>query len=446
MSRLHFLVLTLVIFSVVASAQSAPAEPRLAPDESVFDGTSLEGWVTRGGRYDGTARWTVEEGAIVGRQGPNKSGGLIYTERHVRNGIISFETRIDYPFDSGVFLRMAPPGAGKGFQVTLDARPGGEVGVIYADGFLAHNEAGLARFRRDDWNRVTVRWCGAAPRITAWLNGELLCDYTLPAEAAKDYAPTGLVGLQVHGGEQVPDSQSARFRSIRLRELPEFDPALFRVDDAGQLHATPAGASAGWTRLFDGESLEGWEPIGTKPADYVAGGGVLAFPKSGGDGYLRTLRDYRDFEYRMDFKIGRMCNSGLFLRGDRRGGNPAFSGCEIQILDDFNWERVTNSKLAPYQFTGGLYGSVPAGVRNALAPLGAWNTYRVRYVGTRIRVELNGHELYDVDTLEVPGKPPFAERAPRGFIGLQRHAPEQARGDYAWFRNIWIREIPEKAK
>ena len=51
--------------------------------------------------------------------------------------------------------------------------------------------------------------------------------------------------------------------------------------------------------------------------------------------------------------------------------------------------------------------------------------------------------LYDVDTTEVEAKPPFAQRAPTGFIGLQRHAPGgEVEGEaYAWFRNLFVREL-----
>jgi hypothetical protein len=157
------------------------------------------------------------------------------------------------------------------------------------------------------------------------------------------------------------------------------------------------------------------------------------------------VRDYRDFELRMDFKIGEMANSGVFLRGDREGGDPAYSGCEVQILDDFDWEAVTGSRLREWQFTGSLYASVPPAQR-ALKPLGGWNTYHITYVGSRLKVELNGVTLYDVDTFEVPvayeDQPAFRDRVAAGFIGLQRHAPRQAAGEaWAWFKNIFIREL-----
>ena len=422
--------------------RAASPVPVLGEDDStlLFDGESLDGWVTRGGRYDGDARWSVEDGAMVGREGPGRAGGLIYTERPYRNFIISFETRIDYPFDSGVFLRMVPPGGGKGAQVTLDYRPGGQVGAIYADGFLERNEAGMARFAKDEWNEVVVRCVGQDMHITAWLNGELLTDYEMP-KGTEGYAPTGLIGLQVHGGSDAPEGQRAMFRDVRLRELPDFDSELYRVDDRGILSLKDAGQEAGWETLFNGRDLEGWDPRPSAKS-YSVEQGELIFPVAGGGGEIRTRRLFRDFELRLDFKIARMANSGLFLRSDPEATNSSFSGCEVQILDDFNWEEVTGTTLAPYQVSGGLYGSVAPGVKDALRPLGEWNTYDVRYVGTRLRVALNGHELYDVDTLEVPGKPPFAERVPRGFIGLQRHAPPEAKGDhFAWFRNIFVREL-----
>jgi hypothetical protein len=155
-----------------------------------------------------------------------------------------------------------------------------------------------------------------------------------------------------------------------------------------------------------------------------------------------SARDYRDFHLKLDFRIARMANSGVFLRASREGGNPAFSGCEIQILDDFNWEKVTGTRLKPWQFTGSLYGAVPPRPKDALRPLGEWNTLEVVYRGSRIVTALNGKVLYDVDTFDLDVEPAFRGRAKTGFIGLQRHAPGEVEGEaYAWFRNIWLREL-----
>jgi len=189
---------------------------------SLFDGKSLAGWVTSGGRYDGSARWTVEDGALVGRQGPGKAGGLIYTETDYQDFLFSCEAKVDYPFDSGIFLRMVPRPGGRGVQVTIDHRPGGEIGGLYADGFLKHNEAGEHLYRRGEWNLFEVRCVGNPQQVTAWLNGELLVEHSLSAEDT-DFAPRGLIGLQVHGGADTPESQRAMFRNMTVVALRSLD-------------------------------------------------------------------------------------------------------------------------------------------------------------------------------------------------------------------------------
>ena len=420
-------------FLLLAALLRSPAsdEPGFV---SLFDGQSLAGWVTRGGHYDGDARWKVEDGCIVGRQGPNGEGGLLYTERRYASFELRLEVKLDYPFDSGVFLRMAPQG--KGAQVTLDWREDGEIGALYSDGFLQHNEGGKARFRRDEWNQLAVRCTGFDMHIEAWLNGEELVDYELP-EGSPGYAPTGLIGLQVHG--ERGDTGAARFRNVRLRELPLFDADLFAANAAGLLTLAPRAVESGWRPLFDGRSLEGWQVDGESDR-YRAADGVLSFLARGGGGQLLTREDFRDFRLRLEFRIARMANSGLFLRAARDGSNPAFSGCEVQILDDFDWESVTGSELHPWQFTGSLYGAVPPGERSALRPLGDWNTFEVLYRGARLAVALNGRTLYDVDTGALSADPPFAERAEKGFIGLQRYVCDGPAGeDAVSFRNVFVR-------
>ena len=415
----------------------APLLPAQDDWVSLFDGKTLAGWVTKGGRYDGDARWTVEDGVLTGRQRETGDGGLIYTARQYRNFEFECEAKVDHPFDSGIFVRMSKHG--KGAQVTIDYRPGGEVGAIYSDGFLAHNPAGFAKFKPDAFNHFRVRCTGEDLRLEVWMNGEALTTYRLPQKSL-EYAPTGLIGLQVHGGRDDAGGKKAQFRNIRIRELPEPDAELFSSDPQGNLELTAKARAEGWEPLFDGKSLAGWKLHGGDSGARVEQGQIV-FPLQGTAHELRTERsDFRDFVLRLDFKLARLANSGVFLRARPDGSNPAYSGCEVQILDDFNWEADTKSKLQAWQFSGSLYGSVAPQVQHALRPLGEWNTYEILYQGSRLRTLLNGQLLYDVDTLEVAGKPPFAERAKEGFIGLQRHAAAEAKAaDYAWFRNLFVK-------
>jgi hypothetical protein len=216
------------------------------------------------------------------------------------------------------------------------------------------------------------------------------------------------------------------------------------------------GEANGWQPLFNGANLDGWLPTGaTGPvsaeefaaAGYRAKDGKIEALLSGTAGAIRTQRtDYRNFVMRMDFQLTELANSGVYLRSLDDGTNASFNGCEVQILDDFNWEAASNSKLAPYQFTGGLYGAV-APAKSALLPIGEWNTYVITCVGTRMNCALNGTLLWDVDTAELEPKsgPAFAERAMAGFIGMQRHgtAAESDSDVGAAFRNLFIRELPD---
>jgi hypothetical protein len=57
-------------------------------------------------------------------------------------------------------------------------------------------------------------------------------------------------------------------------------------------------------------------------------------------------------------------------------------------------------------------------------------------------VRLNGKPIHDIDTHKVGGNPPFKDRVPTGFIGMQRHGAGQSGGDdYARFRNLFIRPL-----
>jgi hypothetical protein len=185
---------------------------------TLFDGQSLDGWVTSGGRYDGAAAWGIEDGALTGREGPGGEGGLIYTARPYTDFEFEVDVRLFYPFDSGVFVRMVPRDTGlKGAQITIDHRPGGEVGAIYADGFLAHNEAAAEQMNKDDWNTFRVRCTGHPMHLEAWMNGAPIADHTI--EDGRGYARAGLIGLQVHGGENPPENARVQFRNVRVREL-----------------------------------------------------------------------------------------------------------------------------------------------------------------------------------------------------------------------------------
>jgi hypothetical protein len=429
----------LVAFFALAALGALP--PSARPDEvtELFDGKTLNGWITSGGHYDGHARWTIEDGALTGRQSAKGEGGLIYTAHEYSDFTLELEFRIEEPMDSGIFLDMVP--GLRGYQVTIDTPKDGELGGIYSDGWLQHNPEGWKNFKKGDWNRLQVYAQHPTGQGTlvlrAKLNGELLVAYMAP-EDPQVFARAGHIGLQVHGGQGMAPETKVQFRHIAIQGLA-LDAQPRSSGPPQALELSEAAKLLGWRPLFDRSSLAGWEMHGDATGAVAQDGTILI---TGGGGELATKEDFKDFELYLEFQTSEMANSGVFLRAARDGSNPAYSGCEIQVLDDFNWERVSNSKLEPWQFCGSLY-HAQAPKQKALKPIGEWNSYRIRYCGTQLRTELNGVELYDVDTRELPlAEPPFEKRAKSGFIGLQRHggASEQ---DKSWvrYRNLFVRPL-----
>lgn len=411
---------------------------------ALANGVDLSGWTAVGGRYDGDARWSVEDGAIVGRAGPNGEGGLLYTEALFSAFELEFETKIDWPFDSGLFFHMLPQDSGlKGLQVTLDHRPGGEIAALYADGFLAHNEGAAELFPKDQWNHVRVRSTGFDPRVEVWIEDQKVLDFQLP-EGETGYARHGRIGLQVHDvpSEDGNAERAVRVRNLAVRELPLFGEAHFcgpATIDAPPpaVRLAPAAIDSGWRDLL-AAGLGGFETAGDGEG-YRLEGGLLRVPANG-SGHIATAEDFRDFDLSFDFRLATAANSGLFLRAKRGDENPAYSGAEIQLIDDLGWEPATGHALLPTQTTGSLYGALPAPHWKRLRPAGEWNRMEVLARGPRLAVALNGLVLWDVDTHTLAAEPPFASRAPSGFLGFQRYgAPAVTDGDAVSIANCVLR-------
>ncbi len=175
----------------------------------------------------------------------------------------------------------------------------------------------------------------------------------------------------------------------------------------------------GFTSLFDGATLDGWQQAG--PGGFnVVGGALQSF---GGMGLLwYTKKAFADFVLKVDWKVVHSAdNSGVFVRFPDPKGDPwnaVNQGYEVQI-DDFGAPDGN-----PLFKTGGIYSF--AGPREVAsnAP-GEWNYYEIHAVGQQYTVILNG-----VDVTDFAGS-----RSTEGYVGLQNHSGTVT------FRNIRIKEL-----
>lgn len=193
----------------------------------------------------------------------------------------------------------------------------------------------------------------------------------------------------------------------------------------------------GFTPLFDGRTLEGWQ--GATDGYEVRDGAIVSLPR--GSGNLCTVNQYGDFHLKFEFKLTPGANNGIGIRvpteepGKRL--DPAYAGLEIQVLDDSS-PRYKDVK--PWQRHGSVYGIVPART-GFLKPVGEWNSQEIIARGKRITVILNGETIVDAD-LEQASTPKTLDG--REHPGLKRdsgHICFCGHGAEVWFRNLRIREL-----
>ena len=143
-----------------------------------------------------------------------------------------------------------------------------------------------------------------------------------------------------------------------------------------------AQAGGGWTTLFDGSSLDGWNVLGDANWE-LADGAVQA---DSGSGFLVTPDSYADFELTLEFWVDEPANSGIFIRC-----------ADSQSVADTNSYEVNIYDTRPDQTyrTGGIVRfAAPMSVINTA---GRWNTYEIRAEGPRLTVRLNGTLTVDTE-------------------------------------------------
>ncbi len=199
-----------------------------------------------------------------------------------------------------------------------------------------------------------------------------------------------------------------------------------------------AGSCAGTqtqTRDLDllNTGLVGWQQIGGQEGAWRFEKGILSVEGDSG-GWLATHRPYDNFALQLEFRVPPGGNSGVFIRAPLEG-DPAYTGLEIQILDDYA-ERGT--RLEPFQYTGSIYG-IQAPSERVSKKAGQWQRMIIIARGVHIQVGLNGKKIVDTDLsyyVHLADTHPGLLRK-GGYIGLQSH------GSRIEFRNIKLRELPE---
>ncbi|MBK8098233.1 MAG: DUF1080 domain-containing protein [Planctomycetes bacterium] len=234
----------IAIFCCLLSAAATQA-----PEERLFDGRSLTGWV------GDPAVWSVRDGCIVGSSVGHPVAAntfLIWQGGELADFELSFRVRLDGDNNSGVQYRskrLDPEGFRvHGYQCDVHGNPpyfgmlydeggrgiaaqNGQRVTIRANGTRQEGEALRAPAKVDVTQWHAMRIVARGRTVQHYVDGELAVEFT---DESPGLRRQGIVALQVHSGAPM----TAWFQELVLRRLPteelaQIDPAVVNPPSAG---------------------------------------------------------------------------------------------------------------------------------------------------------------------------------------------------------------------
>ena len=201
---------------VTLSYSPARRSPANADWQSLFDGKTLNGWAQKNGK----AKYTVEDGAIVGTTVLNTPNSFLCTEKMYTDFILEVEFLVEAGMNSGIQIRSHSYKNYNnyrvhGYQVEIDTSTRAWSGGIYDEGRrgwlfdLKDKPQAQAAFKQGQWNHYRIEAIG--DRIRTWVNGVPAADLT------DDMTAKGFIALQVHGSKEA--DKKIKWRNIRIQDL-----------------------------------------------------------------------------------------------------------------------------------------------------------------------------------------------------------------------------------
>ena len=206
-----------------------------------------------------------------------------------------------------------------------------------------------------------------------------------------------------------------------------------------------------WTKLFDGQTLNGWSKYGGGEVGkgWKVENGELYLDAAnkenwaeGDGGDIVTNEEYENFHFKYEWKISPNGNSGvIFLVHDSpEFENTYHTGPEMQVLDN---NGHPDAKIVSHR-AGDLYDLIVSS-QETVKPAGEWNQAEISINQGKLDMMLNGVTVVST-TLWTPewealvagskfkDMPGFAKYK-KGKIALQDH------GDVVHYRNLVIKKL-----
>ena len=416
----------------MAGAEESARELNLPPEgfTALFNGKNFTGW-----RLDDRDKqvWSIEDGVL---RGNGQGHSDLYTKKEFRDFVLTVDYRMPEPSDSGIYFRRLRPEMGlfgQREQFNLNAGGGGWMGNLLSFHFLPEGmqlkEQERPQLRRINpevgvWHTIKLTVIGR--NVTAEYDGEVILDRFVYPNGLLSMKP-GPVGLQKHAVEKMDGKTSSmpvEFRNVFIKEI-----------EPSGLNVPPKG----FTALFNGKNFNGWRLSPAVQDAWSIEDGILKSHKTikdwGAD--LRTVKKYRDYVLLVDYRIPRISDSGIYIRGLMPG---------IGIFDRDRWEQFNlrsrggTGTLESFRFQPPDRRVEPPRVRPFDPEVGVWHTVKLTLIGKTLSAEYDGETI--IDRYEYADGILSMEPS---VIRLQKHPPSEIGGQMSdcpiEFRNVFIKEI-----
>ena len=160
----------------------------------------------------------------------------------------------------------------------------------------------------------------------------------------------------------------------------------------------------GWSLLFDGETTRGWQEITGKvfPSNCwaIEDNCLKALVRLDGFQDIRTVKTFRSFDLRFDWKLLEGGNSGVKYKIQKvdefvnaQGRQARARGLEYQLADDKDPDAASD----PRRVAGSLY-SLIAPTPRMPPRIGVFNESRILVTGKHVEHWLNGQRVVSLET------------------------------------------------
>ena len=178
----------------------------------------------------------------------------------------------------------------------------------------------------------------------------------------------------------------------------------------------------GWTKLFDGKSLDGWKASEHPSTFSVQDGMIVVFGERAHLFYAGSFMDhnFKNFEFKLKVMTTPGSNSGLFIHTEYQETGWPSKGYEIQV----------NQTHTDWRKTGSIY--AVQDVKEVFVKDNEWYTQHIIVQGKRIIVKINDKVINDYTEGE-------NGRLSSGTLALQGHDPKSK----VFYKDIMVKALPD---